>query len=103
MAIDRADWHWDSAEEAYRRKHRLTGELTDQQVKDIWFLSANHIGLFLRWIIERGLEGEEADEADAEYIEAAEEAGAEAIVEEAQAAPAEPAEEAAEVFEAPAE
>ncbi len=68
MAIDRADWHWDSAEKAYREKHSITGELTDEQEQEIWFLAANHIGLFLRWIIERVLEGEEADREDCQLV-----------------------------------
>lgn len=61
MAIDRADWHWESAEELFRKQHNITGALTEEQVNLIWFLAANHIGLFVRWIIERGMEGEGAD------------------------------------------
>ena len=33
MAIDKADWHWDSAEKTYRKKHNITGELTEEQIK----------------------------------------------------------------------
>jgi hypothetical protein len=61
MAIDRADWHWDSAEEGYREAHGITGDLTQDQINQIWLLAANHIGLFLQWIIDRGFEGEDAD------------------------------------------
>lgn len=68
MAIDRADWHWDSTEKLYRKKHNITGELTEKQEDEIWILAANHIGLFLRWIIERGLEGDDADVEDCEKV-----------------------------------
>ena len=62
MSIDRIDWHWDSAEEQYREKKGISGELTEEQQNEILLLAGNHIGLFLRWIIERGLQGEAADE-----------------------------------------
>lgn len=62
MAIDRADWHWDSAEELYRKNRNITGDLTDEQEEIIWLFAGNHIGLFLRWIIEHGFEGEDVDE-----------------------------------------
>lgn len=68
MAIDRADWHWESAEKLYRETNGITGELTETQENDIWLLAANHIGLFLRWVIENGFEGEGADEQACEMV-----------------------------------
>lgn len=68
MAIDRADWHWESTEELFRKQHNITGELTEEQVNLIWFLAANHIGLFVKWIIERGMEGEDADKKDCDKV-----------------------------------
>lgn len=68
MAIDRADWHWDSTEELYRKTNSITGELTEAQEDEIVALAANHIGLFLRWIIENKMEGSEADEEDCEKV-----------------------------------
>lgn len=68
MAIDRADWHWDSTEKLYRKNRNIIGELTEKQEDEIWHLAANHIGLFLRWIIERGMEGEDADAEDCEKV-----------------------------------
>lgn len=68
MAIDRADWHWDSTEKLYRKTHNIIGELTEKQEDEIWLLAANHIGLFLRWIIECGMEGVDADEEDCEKV-----------------------------------
>lgn len=35
MAIDRADWHWDSTEELYRKTNSITGELTEAQEDEI--------------------------------------------------------------------
>lgn len=61
MAIDRADWHWDDAEKLYCETNNITGELTEEQENEIWLLAGNHIGLFLRWIIDRGFQGEDAD------------------------------------------
>lgn len=68
MAIDRADWHWDSAEKLYRETHNITGELTEEQEDEIWLLAGNHIGLFLRWIIDRGFQGEDADPESCEKV-----------------------------------
>ena len=34
--------------------------LSNEQINEIWLCAANHIGLFLRWIIENGFEGEKA-------------------------------------------
>lgn len=42
MTIDRADWHWDSAEKLYRETHGIIGELTETQEDEIWSMSANH-------------------------------------------------------------
>ena len=80
MAIDRADWHWDSAEEGYREAHGITGDLTQDQVNQIWLLAANHIGLFLQWIIDRGFEGEDADPQDCARVRAREMSGAEYLM-----------------------
>ncbi len=68
MTIDRADWYWESAEKLYRETHGIMGELTEAQEDEIWSLSANHIGLFLRWIIENGMESDDADKEDCEKV-----------------------------------
>ena len=61
MAIDRYDWHYDSAAEAYRERNNITGELTEAQEEEICLYAADHIGLFLRWVIENGFEGKDDD------------------------------------------
>lgn len=68
MAIDRADWHWDTTEKLYRKTHNITGELTEKQLDEIWLLAGNHIGLFLRWIIEKGFEGDIADKEHCDMV-----------------------------------
>ncbi len=68
MTIDRVDWHWKSTEELYRKTHDISGELTDEQQNEIWLMAGNHIGLFLRWIIDNNLQGEDFDEADCEKV-----------------------------------
>ena len=55
MAIDKADWHWDDTEKLYRKTNNVEGKLTEEQQEEIWLLASNHIGLFLRWLIDRGL------------------------------------------------
>lgn len=35
MTIDRADWHWDSAEKLYHETHGIIGELTETQEDEI--------------------------------------------------------------------
>ncbi len=66
MAIDRADWHWDSAEKAFRERTGKQGELTMEQQDEIWHYAADHIGLFLRWIIDNGYEGTDEEIVDQE-------------------------------------
>jgi hypothetical protein len=68
MAIDRADWHWDTAEKEFRETNGITGGLTQEQIKQIWLLASDHIGLFVQWIIDRGFEGEDADPEDCEKV-----------------------------------
>ena len=80
MAIDRADWHWDSAEKSYREAHGVTGDLTQDQINQVWLLAANHIGLFLQWIIDRGFEGEDADPQDCAQVRARKMSGAEYLM-----------------------
>lgn len=55
MSIDKADWHWDDAEKLYRKTNNVEGKLTEEQQEEIWLLASNHIGLFLRWLIDRVL------------------------------------------------
>ena len=64
MAIDRMDWHWDSAEKAYRECTGNRDELTEEQQDEIQHYAADHIGLFLRWIIDNGFEGTDEDIID---------------------------------------
>lgn len=69
MAIDRADWHWDAAEKAFRERTGKTGELTEEQQDMVWHYAADHIGLFLRWIIDNGFETDDEDIVDREECE----------------------------------
>ena len=80
MAIDRADWHWDSAEEFFRKNCNITGELTDEQEENIWLFAGNHIGLFLRWIIEHGFEGEDVDEEECGKVRSGQMSGTEYLL-----------------------
>lgn len=80
MAIDRADWHWETAEQEYRERNGIAGQLTQEQINRIWLLAANHIGLFVQWVIDRGFEGEDADTEDCEKVRARQMTGAEYLM-----------------------
>ena len=77
MAIDRADWHWATAEEEFRKTNGISGDLTQDQINTVWLHAANHIGLFLQWIIDRGFEGEDAEASDCERVRTRQMSGAE--------------------------
>ncbi|GEM_PF-4446153 len=34
------------------KNHKITGEFTQEQVDEIWLYVSNHIGLFLKWLID---------------------------------------------------
>lgn len=61
MTFDKADWHWESAAELYKKRHNIIGDFTQEQIADIWLLASNHIGLFIKWLIDNNLQGEDAD------------------------------------------
>ncbi len=70
-SIDRYDWHFDSAAEIYCQKHgKSSDELSDEDYDEIALFAANHIGMFLVWIIDNHFEGEEHKEENAEALEA---------------------------------
>ena len=81
MQIDRADWHWESAEELYRKTHNVTGELTEKQEDEIWLFAANHIGLFLKWIIEQDFESDDSDKEECEKVKKGQMSGTEYLLE----------------------
>lgn len=81
MAIDRYDWHYDSAEKAYRERNNITGELTEEQENKVCLYAADHIGLFLKWIIENDFEGVESDPNGCELVRKGEINGAQYLME----------------------
>lgn len=83
MSIDRADWHYESAEKEYYSRMNLSDdcELSNEQVNEIWLCAADHIGLFLSWIIENGFEGEESDPEGTELVRKGEISGSEYLME----------------------
>lgn len=83
MSIDRADWHYESAEKVYYSRMNLSDdcELSNEQVNEIWLCAADHIGLFLSWIIENGFEGEESDPEGTELVRKGEISGSEYLME----------------------
>lgn len=81
MSIDRYDWHYDSAAKAYRERNNITGELTDERSDEVCLYASDHIGLFLRWIIENGFEGEESDPEGCERVRKGEITGAQYLME----------------------
>lgn len=83
MSIDRADWHYDSALKEYRSRMNLSeaSVLSNEQINEIWLCAADHIGLFLRWIIENGFEGEESDPEGVGLVRNGKISGAEYLME----------------------
>ena len=59
MCFDRMDWYYEKALEKY---FEVQGScellLTDEEETEVARRAANHIGLFLTWVIRRNLEGE---------------------------------------------
>lgn len=78
MAIDRIDWHYDSAAEIYSRETGKTAlfdakagrnELSDEDNGIICRRAGNHIGLFITWLAKNDLlETEEGDPDAAEKV-----------------------------------
>lgn len=80
MTLDKAEWHWDSTEELYREKNKVKGTLSQKQADEIWLRAANHIGLFVRWVIDNHYEGEEAIPEECEKVRAGKMTGAEYLM-----------------------
>ena len=70
-SIDRADWHYETAEEEYIKEKNIIDRsaLTDDDVNEIYYRAANHIGLFINWLINNDFIGDENKE-DAEAVDA---------------------------------
>ena len=82
MNIDRIDWHYDDAEQLYTRTHEVNGEFTEEQYREIELKACNHIGLFIRWIMDNHFEGtgEEVTPAACEKVRNGEISGAEYLL-----------------------
>ena len=78
MAIDRIDWHYDSAAEIFCRETGKTAlfdakagrnELSDEDNDIIYRRAGNHIGLFIMWLVKNDLlDAEEGDPETAEKV-----------------------------------
>lgn len=71
MSIERVDWHYDSAEKEYIKEKKLSDNsaFTADDIDEIYRRAANHIGLFMNWLIDNDFIGDENKE-DVEAIEA---------------------------------
>ena len=68
MAIDRIDWHYDSAAEVFRRETGKT-EPDGSDENTICRRAGNHIGLFIMWLVKNDLlDAEEGDPDAAELV-----------------------------------
>lgn len=81
MSIDRADWHVDTSEQEFREATGIQGELTTEQINQIWLKAANHIGFFFQWIVDRGFEGDNVDPEGCAMVRSREISGAEYLME----------------------
>lgn len=70
FTIDRIDYYYEKALEAYCKLYSTTPEaLTQEQSDEIYLYAGNHIGFFLAWVIKHDFVGELHKECDAEAIE----------------------------------
>lgn len=59
MAIDKAEWQYDSAMKEYcEATGKQQAELTSADQDTIWEYAGNHIAFFLTWLIRRDLLGD---------------------------------------------
>lgn len=68
MSIDKAEWHWKSAAELYKENYNITDEFTQDQTDEIWLYASNHIGLFIKWLIDNNFQGEDANAEACEKV-----------------------------------
>ena len=64
---DKAEWQWDSAAGEYLQMNGIaTQDLNSKQQEIVWQWAANHIAMFLTWLIDRDLLSEEHQEWSAQ-------------------------------------
>lgn len=67
MAIDKAEWQYDSAQQYYcEQTGKKPEELTEQDVDIIWEYAGNHIAFFITWLLRHDLLGDLHNEDDHE-------------------------------------
>ena len=67
MAIDKAEWQYDSAQKEYCEKYgKNPDSLTEQDQDIIWEYAGNHIAFFITWLIRHDYLGEMHYEDDFE-------------------------------------
>ena len=73
MAIDKAEWQYDTAQQYYcEQTGKTPEELTEQDAEIIWDYAGNHIAFFITWLLRHDLLGDihNEDDIEAEDIEA---------------------------------
>lgn len=73
MAIDKAEWQYDSAQQYYcEQTGKKPEELTEQDAEIIWDYAGNHIAFFITWLLRHDLLGDihNEDDIESEDIEA---------------------------------
>ena len=59
MAIDKAEWQYDTARQGYcEQMNKTPAELTPEDEEIIWDYAGNHIAFFITWLIRRDYMGE---------------------------------------------
>lgn len=60
FAIDKIDYYYDEAFEAYCKSRSISGTaLTDAQMHEVNLCAGNHIGLFITWLVKHDLLSDE--------------------------------------------
>ena len=67
MAIDKAEWQYDTAKQYYcEQTGKKSEELTEQDADIIWEYAGNHIAFFITWLLRHDLLGDIHNEDDNE-------------------------------------
>ena len=70
MAIDKAEWQYDSAMKIYCEKNgKILDDLTEDDEDIIWDCAGNHIAFFIAWLIRRDHIGDLHHEEESEEQE----------------------------------
>ncbi len=67
FTLDKAEWQYESSKKEYIEKSGISEDkITDEDIEVIWNCAANHISMFLTWLIDNDLLSEDHEENEEE-------------------------------------